>query len=495
MFAPLGEIIRNGIAQTTPSGLFFAIGEQLNALSGLALCLIMAWSHMDNPRRNGTLFMSIGLVWFLLCGVLCGTLGIPSLWTVIPTAPLVLLVLRWLTELPWRQLLLIVATASYMVAIVYYLSLVIDVAVLGADSTNLRVGWPGLVNLLLLDVVVLVSLWHPLHDSIPVTFDSPSISKGFWQLIWLFPFVSSAIVVWCMPADNSTLLDSHMLEIAFTVAVVYSCFMVLVYFLIWYMIQQSDRLLAARRRQHYEALQTLQLQHMNERIREARQIKHNVRHHIHSLQALAAAEDMDGIRSYLDEMSKHRLLQTAPMQYCEHASLNAVLVYYCDWVRHLGADVDVKAAVPQYININNAELCSMVGNLLENATEAITQQTQGERRLKCASGIVPALRRPCSSRWTTRTATPIPASNRSTAISSRPNMVARGWAPPPYERRPNGTMARPPSSTATACSAPPSCCVSATNRICRCHAVSIGDTAWRTMRYDGQAASRAAFVG
>ena len=355
MFAPLGEIIRNGIAQTTPSGLFFAIGEQLNALSGLALCLIMAWSHMDNPRRNGTLFMSIGLVWFLLCGVLCGTLGIPSLWTVIPTAPLVLLVLRWLTELPWRQLLLIVATASYMVAIVYYLSLVIDVAVLGADSTNLRVGWPGLVNLLLLDVVALVSLWHPLHDSIPATFDSPSISKGFWQLIWLFPFVSSAIVVWCMPADNSTLLDSHVLEIAFTVAVVYSCFMVLAYFLIWYMIQQSDRLLAARRRQHYEALQTLQLQHMNERIREARQIKHNVRHHIHSLQALAAAEDMDGIRSYLDEMSKHRLL---------------------------GADVDVKAAVPQYININNAELCSMVGNLLENATEAITQQTQGERRLK-----------------------------------------------------------------------------------------------------------------
>ena len=185
-----------------------------------------------------------------------------------------------------------------------------------------------------------------------------------------------------MPVDNSTLLDSHMLEIAFTVAVVYSCFMVLAYFLIWYMIQQSARLLAARRRQHYEALQTLQLQHMNERIREARQIKHNVRHHIHSLQALAAAEDMDGIRSYLDEMSKHRLLQTAPMQYCEHASLNAVLVYYCDWVRHLGADVDVKAAVPQYININNAELCSMVGNLLENATEAITQQTQGERRLK-----------------------------------------------------------------------------------------------------------------
>ena len=107
-----------------------------------------------------------------------------------------------------------------------------------------------------------------------------------------------------------------------------------------------------------------------------------MRHHIHSLQALAAAEDMDGIRSYLDEMSKHRLLQTAPMQYCEHASLNAVLVYYCDWVRHLGADVDVKAAVPQYININNAELCSMVGNLLENALHASQRLPPEQRQVR-----------------------------------------------------------------------------------------------------------------
>ena len=38
-------------------------------------------------------------------------------------------------------------------------------------------------------------------------------------------------------------------------------FTVLVYFLIWYMIQQSDRLLAARRRQHYEALQSRERGH------------------------------------------------------------------------------------------------------------------------------------------------------------------------------------------------------------------------------------------
>ena len=376
------HILFADLAQINPSSLFFAVGEQFNALAGLALCLIMAWDHMDNPRRSGALIMLSGLIWFLLCGALCCALNIPSLWTVLPTAPIVLLVFKWLSELPWRQLLLIVATASYMVAIIYYVSLVIDVAALGTQSVNLRVGWPGLTTLLLLDIVALLSLWHPLHDSIPSTFDSPSINKDFWRTIWLFPFISTSIVVWCLPADNSSLLDARVLEIAFTVAVFYTLFMALAYFLIWYMIKQSDSLLEAHRREHYEAMQTLQLQHMDERIREARQIKHNARHHIHSLQALAAADDMDGIRSYLEEASKHHLLQPAPMQYCEHTSLNAVLVYYCDWIRHLGADVDVKASVPQYIGINNAELCSMVGNLLENATDAITRQTSGCKRLK-----------------------------------------------------------------------------------------------------------------
>ncbi len=125
------------------------------------------------------------------------------------------------------------------------------------------------------------------------------------------------------------------------------------------------------------------------------------------------------------------------MQYCEHASLNAVLVYYCDWVRHLGADVDVKAAVPQYININNAELCSMVGNLLENATGGHHPANAGR---EAAQSAHPVSFRPPAALFitvdTTRTAKPTPASNRSTAISSRPNMVARGLGTATVRRRP-----------------------------------------------------------
>ena len=370
------------IASTHPSDLFFAIAEQINALMGLLLCLIMAWDHMPNPHRKSALLAAVGLVWFVSCGVFCHCTGLASTWTVLPTAVIIAAILGRISDLPLPQVLIVVSTAAYIVAAVYYLALLTDVAALGARSTDQRVGWPGWTALLLMDIIVPVSLWHPLHVSIPKTFGSPAVDGRFWNFIWLFPFISAAIAVWCLPVDNDTLLMNRMLGIAFTIDIAYSCFMALAYALIWYMIRQSERLLLASRKEHYADVQTLQLQHMNERIHEARAIKHNVRHHIQTLQALAAADDMDGIRDYLGQMAEHPLLNPAPMQYCDHAALNAVLVYYCDWIRHKGADVDVKASVPQYIAINNAELCSLVGNLLENACEAISRQQEGPRSLK-----------------------------------------------------------------------------------------------------------------
>ena len=186
-----------------------------------------------------------------------------------PTAPLVLLVLRWLTELPWRQLLPIRPRLPHggdrLLSVARH-RCGLFLARIQPISASAGRDWSICCCL---TSSHWSRFWHPLHDSIPATFDSPIHQQ---RLLAAYLAVSVRFVRDCgvvHAGGQFHAADSHMLEIAFTVAVVYSCFMVLAYFLIWYMIQQSDRLLAARRRQHYEALQTLQLQHMNERIREA----------------------------------------------------------------------------------------------------------------------------------------------------------------------------------------------------------------------------------
>lgn len=363
--------------------LLFAIGEQANALMGLALCLTCFWNRLHNPRRICAIIMPTATAWFVCCGIVCATFRLPTQATIIPTAFIVIFALRRLTGLTLAKTMFVCASAAYVVAIIFYLSMVLDVAALGTQSNDLRVGWPGLAGQLLMDAIAPFPLRRPMRTVIPHMLNSNTADSRFWNLVWLLPFVSTSVVIWCFPIDTTILLNGRMLEIACIVSVVYSCFMVMSYVLLWMLIRQTERLIIAAEHEHNLTMQTLQLSHMNDRIREARQVKHNLRQHIQTLQVLADTGDLKGLRNYLDQMSKHNFTSSDnPMQYCEHVALNAVLVYYCDRARRLGVTVDVKAAVPARIGINNADLCAIVGNLMENAVEALQSQDSQERWLK-----------------------------------------------------------------------------------------------------------------
>ena len=178
----------DALASIAPSCMFFAIGEQLNALTGLLLCLYMTWHHMENPKRDGLILMISGVIVFFLCGIACCLAHVPSLWSVIPSAPVVVLALRKMTNLPWGQLLFVVSTVAYIVAIVYYLSLAVDLAVLNEQSMNLRVGWPGMISLLIFDLIAATTLFHPQHSihlpSAGIFGGSSGFFRSFPQQLW-----------------------------------------------------------------------------------------------------------------------------------------------------------------------------------------------------------------------------------------------------------------------------------------------------------------------
>lgn len=363
--------------------LLFAVGEQVNAFTGLALCLICFWDRLDRPWRVFGIMMSTAAIWFLCCGIACATFRLPTQALVVPTALAVVFVLRRLTGLTLAKTMFACASAAYAVSIIFYLSLVFDVATLRWQANDLRVGWPGLISQLFMDALVPFLMWYPLRVIIPHMLGSGMIGDRFWNLVWLLPFVSTAVVTWCFPINTTILLNGRMLEVAFIISIVYSCFMVMSYALLWLLVRQTEQLIVATEHEHELSMQTMQLSHMNDRIREARQVRHNLRQHIQTLQVLADADDKTGLKNYLSQMSDHKFMASGnPMQYCEHTALNAVLVYYCDRARQLGMTPDVKAAVPADIGLNNADLCSIVGNLLENAVEALQSQESGTRLLR-----------------------------------------------------------------------------------------------------------------
>ena len=61
--------------------------------------------------------------------------------------------------------------------------------------------------------------------------------------------------------------------------------------------------------------------------------------------------------------------------WCENYAVNTMVNYYVDEARKSGVDISVSMAVPQKLSMNEAEFCSVLGNLLENALDACREYT------------------------------------------------------------------------------------------------------------------------
>lgn len=112
-----------------------------------------------------------------------------------------------------------------------------------------------------------------------------------------------------------------------------------------------------------------------------RRSRHDFRHSLLMMQQYAQDGEcgriQEHIRQYLDSMMVDKVLP-----FCENIPLNTILKYFAGLAEKEGIHTDVKASVPQELELTETALCVLVGNLMENALEACRRQTKGERYIR-----------------------------------------------------------------------------------------------------------------
>lgn len=114
-------------------------------------------------------------------------------------------------------------------------------------------------------------------------------------------------------------------------------------------------------------------------IAQVRGLKHELRHHVETLEALYANRDYPRLGAYLAELGAER--DALPqLYYAENFMVNAILTGRLAPAREHGVRVECKASVPEELHIVDADLCTLLANLLDNAVEACERLTEGAER-------------------------------------------------------------------------------------------------------------------
>ncbi len=112
----------------------------------------------------------------------------------------------------------------------------------------------------------------------------------------------------------------------------------------------------------------------------ARILRHDCKHHLHAAQMLLETGRVQEAREYLLAFGTKCDAGAFPV-FCLNPAVNALLIGYQQRSRKEGIDFSAAVELPEKPPMDRFELCSLLGNLMENALEACRVAPEGRRRI------------------------------------------------------------------------------------------------------------------
>ncbi len=131
------------------------------------------------------------------------------------------------------------------------------------------------------------------------------------------------------------------------------------------------------------AMQVSYSQQIQEQIESNRKLNHDFRHHLRVLNTIAQESNDKNILNYLKEIDSfvQTNIPTTPISFCNHPTVDALLRYYYSFAKENQIEISLQIAIPENLPLSDIELCSILGNLLENAIEACLRQSDPPRSI------------------------------------------------------------------------------------------------------------------
>ena len=206
------------------------------------------------------------------------------------------------------------------------------------------------------------------------------ISNLYWWYIFLVP-VSSMFILYTLFL-YSTIEYNEILSYITTVSVVAILVINMIIFHLHdkiiekYEMETQNRLLEEKN--NYYIHQYNEAEHFQDKIRK---LSHDMKNHLLCIQTLAEKGQINQIKSYIDYLLVDNDILKSPID-SGNLVIDAILGYKISYAAQYDIDVKLDLQIPQGLLINEAYICTILGNSLDNAIEACKKQLKGQRTIK-----------------------------------------------------------------------------------------------------------------
>lgn len=120
-----------------------------------------------------------------------------------------------------------------------------------------------------------------------------------------------------------------------------------------------------------------------------RLLRHDMRNHLAAVSALLTGGNGEQALCHLNELLDSTALQGC-RRFCPNETANAVLQAKADLIIQQGMEYDFRVEIPETISVSDIDLCSLIGNALDNAIRAAAPADDHRIivRCRCDKGLL-----------------------------------------------------------------------------------------------------------
>ena len=233
--------------------------------------------------------------------------------------------------------------------------------------------------------ILVLTAFYPSTHAVRVMVEDDNFAQT-WYVFWVLPLVFITLNLFMIPRYQTTLYTGRVLQgyIVLSIALLILLFWFNAIFLMMATslnrnarLQQENQLLSLQQ-QRYENLQAA--------MEETRQARHDMRHHLNQISALAETGDMGKLKAYLAQTVSR--IPGLDIHFCENRAADSVLGYYCTLAKREGIPFSAQIDLPQTLPVDEIDMCLVLSNLLENALRAVCALPVEAREVRVVSGMI-----------------------------------------------------------------------------------------------------------
>lgn len=213
-------------------------------------------------------------------------------------------------------------------------------------------------------------------------------SKSIWYIYWTFPLFYTIVSIIIIPINYDNLLyrgrSAFLFPIIVTSILISEVMIIYLFYKTSYEVQKNIEL---NYKNQFLEISAQQYNTLSEHMKETRQIRHDFRQHLYTIDLLAKNNNLDDLKEYLSKYVS--LYNETDFKYlCCNNSVNAIANYYNQQAIEHNIDIQWSLNLPETLSIKEPILCGMLGNLLENSIDGCMTITNGEKYIKVSCDMI-----------------------------------------------------------------------------------------------------------